>query len=155
MKKFVVVLILIFSMFIAGCRVNNTDDTTDGEKTGMTGNNKLNIQVGNTMLTATLTDNSSADALKELLEKEPLTIDMSDYNNMEKVGNIGTDLPRNDEQISTGPGDLILYQGNSFVIYYSTNSWSLTRLGKIDGVTDKELKEILGDGDVTVTLSLV
>ena len=66
MKKFVVVLILIFSMFIAGCRVNNTDDTTDGEETGMTGNNKLNIQVGNTTLTATLTDNSSADALKEL-----------------------------------------------------------------------------------------
>lgn len=30
----------------------------------------------------------------------------------------------------------------------------LARLGKIDNITKEELKEILGDGDVTVTLSL-
>lgn len=73
---------------------------------------------------------------------------------MEKVGSLGQDLPTNDEQITTEAGDLILYQGNSFVIYYAPNSWNFTRLGKINDVTAEELQEILGEGDVTVTLSL-
>ena len=114
----------------------------------------MNITVGNTTITADMCDNSSAKALKEMLESGPLTIDMSDYSNFEKVGSLGTSLPRNDEQITTEPGDLILYQGNSFVIYYDTNSWNFTKLGKIKNATKESLLEILGDGDVTVTLSL-
>lgn len=117
-------------------------------------NDVLNIQVGETVFTASLADNSSADALKDLLAEGPLTIEMSDYGNFEKVGSLGASLPTNDEQITTEPGDLILYQGNSFVIYYDTNSWNFTRLGKINGVTQEELMEVLGEGDVTVTLSM-
>lgn len=79
---------------------------------------------------------------------------MQDYGDMEKVGSLGQDLPTNDEQITTEAGDLILYQGNSFVIYYAPNSWNFTRLGKINDVTAEELWEILGESDVTVTLSL-
>ena len=73
---------------------------------------------------------------------------------MEKVGSLGQDLPVNDEQITTEAGDLILYQGNSLVIYYAPNTWNFTRLGKINGVSAEELQDILGEGDVTVTLSL-
>ena len=79
---------------------------------------------------------------------------MQDYGDMEKVGSLGQDLPVNDEQITTEAGDLILYQGNSFVIYYAPNTWNFTRLGKINGVSAEELQDILGEGDVTVTLSL-
>ena len=112
------------------------------------------IQVRDTVLTATLADNSSAQALRELLKKGPLTIDMSDYGNFEKVGPLGTILPRNDEQITTAAGDIILYQGNQITIYYAQNSWNFTRLGKINDVTAQQLKEILGAGDVSVTFSL-
>lgn len=114
----------------------------------------MKITIGDTVLTAELADNSSVSALKELLADGPLTINMSDYANMEKVGPIGSSLPRNDEQITTGAGDIILYQGNSLVIYYDKNSWNFTRIGKINGVSQDELKEILGDGEVTVTFSL-
>ena len=81
---------------------------------------------------------------------------MSDYGDMEKVGSLGFSLPKNDRQTTTGPGDLILYQGNSFVIYYDTNSWSFTRLGKVDGVSTREqMLELLGGkGEITVTVSL-
>lgn len=116
--------------------------------------NTMKITAGDTTFTAMLADNSSAEALKELLAEGSLTINMSDYAGMEKVGSIGTSLPRNDEQISTGAGDIILYQGNSLVIYYDTNSWNFTRIGKIEGVTGEELLETFGDGDVTVTFSL-
>jgi|LAHU01.1.fsa_nt_gb hypothetical protein len=116
--------------------------------------NQMKLQIGDQIFIATLADNSSAAALKEILEAGPITIDMRDYGNMEKVGSLGTDLPRNDMQITTEPGDLILYQGNAFVIYYAPNSWSFTRIGKINDVTQKELKDALGSGDVRVTLSM-
>lgn len=114
----------------------------------------MKITIGDTVLMASLADNSSVTALKDLLAKGPLTIRMHDYANMEKVGPIGTDLPTNDEHIVTEAGDIILYQGNSLVIYYDTNTWDFTRIGKINGVTQGELKKVLGSGNVTVTFSM-
>ena len=116
---------------------------------------KISLTINNQVLTAELVDNTSAEALVELLQEGPLTIGMRDYEDMEKVGSLGTSLPSNNEQITTEAGDLILYMGNAFVIYYAPNSWNFTRLGKIQNVTGDELKEILGDGDVTVALSLM
>lgn len=127
---------------------------SDGMKNTDAEGDMMKITAGDHTFTAVLADNSSADALKELLAEGPLTIDMSDYASMEKVGPIRTSLPTNDEQISTGAGDIILYQGNSLVIYYDTNSWNFTRIGKIEDVTREELLAALGTGDVTVTFSL-
>jgi len=119
----------------------------------------ISIQItsdsGNHKLTATLADNSSAMAFYELLEKGPVTIKMSDYGNFEKVGPLGTTLPRNDTQITTAAGDIILYQGNQITIYYDVNSWNFTRLGKVDGVSQAELKKILGKGDVTAVFEIL
>ncbi len=114
----------------------------------------LYIKVGDSVLEAELSDNSSSEALVELLKKSDITINMSDYADFEKVGELGASLPTNDEQITTKAGDLILYQGNKFVIYYDTNSWSLTKLGEIKNVSQSELKSILGGSDITVTLTL-
>lgn len=115
---------------------------------------KLHITIGETVLSATLVENSSVTALVNELKKSPITIEMHDYGNFEKVGSLGFNLPRNDEQITTTPGDIILYQGNQITIYYDTNSWNFTRLGKIENITKSELLSILGKGNVTVTLSL-
>lgn len=73
------------------------------------------------------------------------------YGNFEKVGPLPFELPRNDETITTEPGDIILYQGNQITIYYDENTWNFTRLAKIDNVTREELLDVLGSGDVTVT----
>ena len=124
----------------------DTQETTE--------DNTMNVIVGDTTFTATLADKSSAQALVELLQEGPLTIEMSDYGNMEKVGPIGQTLPSNNEQITTEPGDIILYQSNSLVIYYDTNSWNFTQIGKINDVTREELLDALGSGDVSVTFAL-
>ena len=120
---------------------------------------KISIQIksdsGSHTLTAILEDNSSATAFYNLLKKASVTIKMSDYSNFEKYGPIGTSLPRNDTQITTTAGDIILYQGNQIAIYYDTNSWNFTRLGKVDGVTQVELKTILGKGDVTAVFEIL
>lgn len=151
--RLVMVFMFILSAFVetacAQQKEYNNQNNTDMENNTI----KLTVEGGRTF-TVTLADNSSAQALKDLLAKGNVTVRMEDYGNMEKVGPLGTSLPRNDRPITTGPGDLILYQGKYFVIYYDRNSWSLTRLGKIDNITGKELKSVLGEGDVSVTLSL-
>lgn len=116
--------------------------------------NKINIQIGENVLTATLVENSSTEALLAMLEEGSLSIHMNDYAGMEKVGSIGKQLPTNDQHIKAKPCDLILYLGDSLVIYYEPNSWNFTRLGRIDNVNQKELKKILGRGDVTAVLTL-
>ena len=133
----------------AGQKVLGNQNNKDMESNTI----KLAIEGGKTF-TATLADNSSAQALKEQLAKGSITVEMEDYANMEKVGSLGISLPRTDRPTTTGPGDIILYQGHNFVIYYDANSWSFTRLGKINNATQADLKAALGRGDVTVTLSL-
>ena len=118
--------------------------------------NQMYVQIGGTVWAATLEDNPSVTAWKELLAKGPLTVDMSDYGGFEKVGGIGTDLPQTNRQITARPGDIILYQGSSATIYYGENTWNFTPLGHIDGVMESELREVLdaGGGNVSVTFSL-
>lgn len=130
--------------------VESVQENTQQEETEM----KMKIQVGDTTFTATLAENSSVDALKELMEDGSLILNMSDYANMEKGADLGVTLPQNNEQMNTQAGDIILYQGRTFVIYYDTNSWSLTPIAKIDNVDAEELREALGTGDVTVTIAL-
>ena len=156
-KKIIVLscLILLFVICIVLVLKNiKTEDNKNSDNMQMEENMKLYIKIDNKILTVALENNSSVNELVEKLKQEDITIEMSDYANFEKVGSLGFNLTRNDKNITTMPGDIILYQGNQITIYYDTNTWNFTKLGKIENITQKELKEILGDGDVTVTFSL-
>ena len=157
MKRLFTFLISVFLLTSTAC-ANGSKGINSSDK-GELSDMKISIQItsdsGNHKLTATLADNSSATAFYELLKKGPLTVDMHDYGSFEKVGSLGTSLPRNDSQITTEAGDIILYQGNQITIYYDTNSWNFTRLGKVDGVTQAELKKILGKGNVTAVFDIL
>jgi len=150
MKQNIVLLVMLLVFFTGTACGQGEQNTNTSESQGT----PMYLHIGNETLTATLIDNSSTRALRELLAINPITINMSDYGNFEKVGSLGTTLPQNNQQITTQSGDLILYQGNQFVIYYDRNSWSLTHLGRIDDVSQQELKNIFGTGNVTVRLSL-
>lgn len=154
MNRLVMATMLMLSAFAATVHAQQKVFNDNQNKTNMESNTiRLTIEGGRTF-TATLVDNSSTQALKEQLAKGNITVEMEDYASMEKVGSLGISLPRNDRPTTTGPGDLILYQGHNLVIYYDTNSWNFTRLGKIDNASQADLKAALGKGDVTVTLSL-
>lgn len=117
---------------------------------------KINITIGGVTHSATLVDNSSTQALTAQLQKGNITYEASDYGSFEKVGALGYSFPENNEYIVTEPGDLILYQGNALCIYYAQNSWNFTRIGKLDGMTQQQVKDFVnaGKGSVNVTLSL-
>ena len=114
----------------------------------------INVTVDGETRTATLSDNASADAFYTLLAESSITIDMHDYGGFEKVGSLGTEIVRCDEDITTTPGDIILYLGSNVTIYYDVNRWDFTLLGHIDGATGENMREFLGDGNPSVTFSL-
>lgn len=112
---------------------------------------EMKLMIGDLEVSVVWEDNESVEALRELVRLEPLTISMSMYGGFEQVGSIGQSLPRNDSQTTTQAGDIVLYSGNQIVIFYGSNSWAYTRLGKIQGLSASELTELLGNGNVTVT----
>lgn len=114
--------------------------------------NTFYVSVGGKIFSATFADNLGAQALKELLTVGDMTIQMSDYGGFEKVGSLGQSLPTENSQTTTQAGDIVLYQGNQIVIFYGSNSWSYTRLGEVDDLTDWQ--ETMGNGDIAVTFSL-
>ncbi|MCM1307929.1 MAG: cyclophilin-like fold protein [Butyrivibrio sp.] len=171
MKRiFCLLLSLVFTCFPTACgRTDSYSETKSGSETSVQTeadeitseseteetNYMLKIEIGDTVFTAALAENSTVDAFKELLADAPLVLNMHDYANMEKGADLGVTLPQNNEPMNTQAGDIILYQGRTFVIYYDTNSWSLTPIGKINDLDAEVLRAALGDGDVTVTVSLV
>ena len=120
----------------------------------MGGTAVMTIQIGDTALRAVLEENAAADGLQELLKDGPVTIAVENYGGFEKVGPLPESLPQEDTQMTAQPGDIVLYQGNSIVFLYGSNSWSYTKLGKIRDVDSGELGEILGGPETELTLSL-
>lgn len=114
----------------------------------------LTIQIGDQILTASLENNSSAQALQELLAEGPLSVSVQNYGGFEKVGTLPQSLPRDDVQTTTAPGDIMLYQGDSIVLFYGSNTWSYTKLGTITGCSEEELRTILSGDDTTISLSI-
>ena len=117
------------------------------------GDNDMQMMIGETPVTVAWEDNTSVEALRALAQ-EGLTIEMSMYGGFEQVGSIGQSLPRDDQQTTTTSGDIVLYSGNQLVVFYGSNSWAYTRLGHISDQTPEQMKALLGNGDVTITLSM-
>lgn len=114
---------------------------------------EISMTINNTPVQVEWENNEAVAALKESVKAKPLTIHMSMYGGFEQVGSLGMSLPRNDTRITTSPGDVILYSGNQMVVFYGSNTWAYTRLGHITNQTQQELKQLLSNGNVTITLS--
>lgn len=114
----------------------------------------IKIKVNNNVLEVKLEDNEATKSLVERLKNGDISVKANEYGGFEKVGDLGFSLPRNDTSITTSAGDIVLYQGNQISLFYNSNSWSYTKLGKVQNVSTKDLKNILGSGDVSLVLSL-
>ena len=114
----------------------------------------MKMLIGDTEVSVEWEDNESVYALEKLAASGGLTINMSMYGGFEQVGSLGSSLPRNDVQTTTIAGDIVLYSGNQIVVFYGSNSWAYTRLGKITDKTAEEMSNLLGNGDVTITIAL-
>ena len=165
--RFIILLISLMLLVSVGCTANNSTDNTDTsdgtEQSGPSGGEQdveeiteLYITINRTKMKVTLAQNSSVNALVELLKQGDITYTANDYGGFEKVGSLGHTLPTNHVQTVTEPGDIVLYQTNQIVMFYGSNSWSYTRIGKLNYSSQSELESFLdaGSGSVQVTISL-
>lgn len=154
-KVFIIVILIILvacigaSLLFINSRNKGSMDKAEREDTYM-----IKLSVNDEVLFIKPEDNSSSKAFIEKLKSGEVVVSAEDYGNFEKVGDLGFSLPTNDAEITTEPGDVILYQGDKITLYYDTNTWTFTRLGKVQNVTEEELKQILGSGDVMLRFSL-
>ena len=129
-------------------QINSNNEVSEKEEV----EEMLQMTIGETPVEVKWEDNDSVDALKELCKNGPLSIRMSMYGGFEQVGDIGQSLPRNDSQTTTQSGDIVLYSGDQLVVFYGSNSWAYTRLGHVTDKSDEEMAQLLGNGDVVITI---
>ena len=115
---------------------------------------RLKLMIGENEVPVVWEENESTAALFEKAEDHPVTVDMAMYGGFEQVGPLGFDLHANDEQTTTSPGDIVLYSGNQIVVFYGSNSWAYTRLGRVD-LDPQAMMDLLGGGDVTLDISVL
>ena len=132
---------------------NQPNDNDNEETKDMT--DEIYFTIGGNKIEVKLENNAAVEALIKLLNEGDITYTASEYGGFEKVGALGHTLPRNDVQLTTEAGDVVLYSGNQIVIFFGSNSWSYTKLGTVQGVSKEQLRDILTASDpVTITISL-
>ena len=146
MKK---MLWIFVALLITGCSKNSETFAQTMEET-------MYITIGEETHTVTLEDNVGTRALVAALQTDNITYVAHDYGNFEKVGYVGQSFPTADHQITTSAGDIVLYNGDNICIFYGSNSWSYTRIGKLDNLSAEEVRRFVkaGEGEVAITLSL-
>ncbi len=143
------IIFFLAVMLLTGC-------SKDSEVMAQTMTQKMYITIDGKTFSVVLVDNEATQTLVTALQEGDITYEAHDYGGFEKVGALGRSLPTSDTQTTTQAGDVILYSGNQIVLFYGSNSWSYTRLGRIEYSTQAELESFLkaGQGNVTVKLSL-
>lgn len=165
MKRFLILfsafILFLSLMLTVGCGAScapenygggtgqNTQD--DGEEIS-----EMYVTVNGNKLKVTLEQNPSVAALIDILKQGDITFTADKNGNFEMYGDIGHNLPTNNKHISAQAGDVILYSGRYLCLFFGNNSYSYTRIGKINGYSPSELRALLGadQGRVQVTVGL-
>ncbi len=160
MRRIPILLSAVLLMLVLSAAVfaGSGGQAADGTRTGTEASEEVNgpmlrMKINDTPVMVEWEDNASVAALKELAAGG-LTIRMSMYGGFEQVGPIGQRLPSEDVHTVTASGDIVLYSGDQLVVFYGSNSWAYTRLGHIADKTPEEMRELLGNGGVTVSLTV-
>lgn len=177
-NKRVFAAFVIFILLLTGCKSDNHNDVSDNtkdvqqdpgvqletneskEQTDMEAgiettltDHQIRVTVGSSSFIVNLEDNESAEALRDMLLEDDVTISASNYGGFEKVCQLGKALPCDDKQTTTKAGDVMLYSGNQIVFFYGTNSWAYTKLGEVGDLSAEELENILSGSETEITLS--
>ncbi len=127
--------------------VISTADNTE-EKVSMS----VNIEINGKSFNADLFDNETSRAL---LQKLPLTVNMTELNGNEKYYYLDSPLPADSQSVGRiNAGDIMLFGSDCLVLFYEsfTTSYSYTKIGRITNPSG--LADAVGSDDVTVTFSL-
>jgi len=150
MKTFIRNFLLLTAFMLCGC------SSEENEVMAQTMTQKMFITIGGVTKTATMVDNAATQELVARLKQAPVTVTLNSSGGFEIWGALGFSLTTSNVQVNAQPGDIVLYNGSNICMFYGTNSWSYTRLGHIDGLSESELRTFLhvGESNICVMLSL-
>lgn len=148
MKTYIKNMLMLALLILSGCSSDNNDAMAQ------TMTQKMNITIDGVTKSVTLVDNAAARALVARLQESPVTVTLNTSGGFEIWGALGFSLPTSNEQITAQPGDVILYNGSNICLFYGSNSWSYTRLGHIDGLTEEELRAFFHAGESNIKVML-
>lgn len=164
---------LLLLLSLMGCGAKNTDKLKESqtvteslsdnatEKDNVTAidNNEasyedtyMNLYINETNISVTWEDNDTVKEIRKEAVLGDIVVTMSMYSDFEQVGSLGKTYTRNDSQTTTNNGDIVLYSGNQIVVFYGSNTWAYTRLGKMN-LSEEDVIKLLSNGDVTLRIS--
>ena len=147
------IFMILAALLVMSCSRDEIQAQTTNYETMTT---KMYITIDGRTEAVTLTNNSATQALVAKLQEASVMVTLNSSGGFEIWGALGFSLPTSNEQINAQPGDIVLYNGSNICMFYGTNSWNYTLLGKIDGLSESELRTFLkaDESNISVTLSL-
>lgn len=133
--------------------IENTQNSLTEETSDERTDTGMKMYINDKEIPVTWENNPSVSALRSDLQAGDIVVSMSMYSNNEQVGPLDKTYPSNDVQTTTNNGDIVLYRSDQIVLFYGSNSWAYTRLGKMD-LSENEVVNLLSNGDVSIRLTL-
>ena len=156
MKSNKLLLLMLIPIFLVGCHINESQNIDSEElvsTSGLSSDNEIEEEtmklfIDNNEVNISWENNNSVEALKNI---KPLNINMHRYGGFEQVGPIGQNIVSDDIDMTTVPGDVVLYSSNQIVIFFGSNSWDYTKLGHIN-MSNEELNTLLNKENVVIDI---
>ena len=144
-RKLVLAVMITVMLFASGCGGSSSSGSSQKKEA----DTEMRMKINDVDVHVEWENNESVNALKASL---PLSVNMHMYGGFEQVGSLGKSFTRNDKRMTTSAGDIVLYSGNQIVIFYGSNTWEYTKLGRITGKSKSELKTLIDKSSVTLVI---
>ena len=142
-RQLFIFLLIVASLCFWGC-AQESQQTTEIEQ------GEYRMKIDGVSVDISWEDNKSVHELLQYA-KNGVEINMHQYGGFEQVGSIGKKISSYDKQMTTHPGDVVLYDSNQIVIFFGQNNWSYTKLGHIN-LSEAELEDLLNKSSVNLYL---
>ena len=151
---FAIMLCLAFVCCAGGCEKETVQSTVPSTETEVQEEEAVTMKlyINDTEVPVVWENNAAVEALAAEAETGDIVVKMSMYGGNEQFGPLGKSYPANNRQVTTSNGDIVLFNNDQIVVFYGSNTWSYTRLGKM-ALPEDEVTELLSNGDITLRLT--
>lgn len=153
-KRIAIMLCLAFVCCAGGCEKETAQSTAPSTETEVQEEEAVTMKlyINDTEVPVGWENNAAVEALAADAGKGDIVVNMSMYGGNEQFGPLGKSYPANNRQVTTSNGDIVLFNNDQIVVFYGSNTWSYTKLGKM-ALPEDEVTELLSNGDITLRLT--
>ena len=153
-KRIAIMLCLAFVCCAGGCEKETAQITAPSTETEVQEEEAVTMKlyINDTEVPVVWENNAAVEALAADAGKGDIVVNMSMYGGNEQFGPLGKSYPANNRQVTTSNGDIVLFNNDQIVVFYGSNTWSYTKLGRLT-LPEDEVTELLSNGDITLRLT--